>query len=136
MSREQSAIMAGYEDHKGNAKRVESNPSVQEELAKIRSQMADAAGITKEDIVQMLLDAVSLAKLQADPKGIVAAAAELNRMLGFNAPVVKKTLKEVDKGDLKQALRDLGEDELYRLAYGKTIVGEAKRVEDKSGGSA
>lgn len=132
MSRERSAILAGYPAGQEAGKQVESMPTVQEELAKIRAQMADAAGVSKEDIVQMLMDAAALAKLQADPTALVGAARELGKMLGFYAPEVKKTISSIDKNDLRKALRDMQEDELYRLAYGQVIEGEAKLVEDKT----
>lgn len=131
MDREKSAILAGYPAGQDAGKQVESYPSVQDELAKIRAEMAKSAGVSKDDVVQLLLDAVALAKLQADPQGIVAAAKELARMLGFNAPEVKKVTHGIDKKDLKQALRELSEDQLYQLAYGgQTIEGEAKRLPD------
>lgn len=131
MGRERSAILAGYKgieaDH-GNIKRVESNPSVQDALAKIRAEMANAAGVSKEDIVAMLIDAAALSKLQADPTALVAAARELGKMLGYYAPEVKKTLHGVDKTDLKKALRDMRDEDLYRLAFGEPIEGESKRI--------
>lgn len=132
MSRERSAILAGYPADQEAGKQVESMPSVQEELAKIRAEMANAAGVTREDIVKMLLDAASIAKLQADATSLVGAARELGKMLGFYAPEVKKTLHGVDKNDLKKALREMRDEDLYQLAYGgATVEGEAKRIEEK-----
>lgn len=131
MSRERSAILAGYPAGQEAGKQVESNPTVQEALAKIRAEMANAAGVSKEDIVSMLMDAAALAKLQADPTGIVMAARELGKMLGHYAPEVKKTLHGIDKKDLKRALREMSEAELYQIAHGgETFEGEAKRIAD------
>lgn len=134
MTRERSAILAGYDfADKSNIKNVEKSPTVQEELAKIRAQMADAAGVSKEDIVAMLMDAAALAKMQADPSSIVAAARELGKMLGFYAPEVKKTIKGVDKNDLRKALKEMQDEDLYRLAFSEPIEGTAKRIAPDAG---
>lgn len=139
MTRERSAILAGYPAGQEAGKQVESMPTVQEELAKIRAEMASAAGVSREDIVAMLMDAAALAKLQADPASIVQAARELGKMLGFYAPEVKKTLHGIDKNDLKKALRDMRDEDLIRIAYQgelPPIEGESKRVEEPNANPA
>lgn len=132
LSREQSAILAGYPAGQEAGKQVEAQTSVSVELAKIREMMAKDSGVTREDIVQMLLDAGALAKFQGDATGLVAAARELGKMLGFYAPEVKKTLHGVDKASLKKALSDMSDEELYKIANARTLEGEAKRITDES----
>jgi len=128
MSREASAILAGYPAGQEAGKQVEEQPSVAAELARIRLEMANGAGVTKETIIQMLQEAGILAKMQGDASGLVAAARELGKMLGFYAPEVKKTLVGVDKNTLKAALAEMSDDELYKIASAKPIEGESKRL--------
>lgn len=129
LSREQSALMAGYtavEDP--NTSRIEKAPAVQQELARIRKETAENTGITKEEVVGMLVEAATMAKLQGDPVGLVSAARELGKMLGFYAPEVKKTLHGVDQDSLKAALASMPDEELLKLANAKVIDGQAERV--------
>ena len=92
--------------------------------------MAANTGVTKEEVVGMLVDAGQMARLVGDPTGLVAAARELGKMLGFYAPEVKKTLHGLDKGTLKKALEELSDEELHKLAHAKVIDGESVRVLD------
>ena len=130
-SRNASAILV--DGNRNHATQLENSQTVQEELAKARAAMAINSGVTKEDVLEMLKSAASLAHLQGDATGLVAAARELGKMLGFYAPEVKKTLVGVDQASLKKALQDMGEEELLQIAYSKThlIEGESKRVPDE-----
>ncbi len=135
--RKASAIIAGVtpENIEQKSSQLDKSPTVQEELAKVRAAMAINSGVTKETVLEMLKSAAELAHLQGDATGLVAAARELGKMLGFYAPEVKKTLIGVDQMSLKKALQDMGEEELLRIAYAqtKTIDGEVVRIEDKTG---
>jgi len=128
LSREASAILAGYPAGQEAGKQVEEQPSVAAELARIRAAMAVNSGVTKEEVVQMLQDAALLAKVQGDATGLVAAARELGKMLGFYAPEVKKIMHGMDKEQIKQALQDMSDDELYKIAHARTIEGEFAKL--------
>ena len=78
----------------------------------------------------MLKDAADLARLQADPTGIVQAAREMGKMLGFYAPEVKKITRDMNKQDLQKLLSELTEDELLKLANAKVIDVTPGRDED------
>jgi len=133
LSREQSAIMAGYSENGGDpvAERIEKSETVSQELARVRAETASNVGITKEMVIEMLREAADLAKLQADPTGIVQAAREMGKMLGFYAPEVKKITRDMNKQDLQKLLTELTEDELLRLANAKVIDVTPRREEDK-----
>lgn len=126
----QSAILAGYAPDPTSVPPVEDSKTVQEALAKVRSELATNSGITKEDVVQMLVDAASMAKLMADPTGLVAAARELGKMLGFYAPEVKKVTHGLDKNSLRAVLDEMTDEDLSRLANARAIDGEVKRLPD------
>lgn len=132
LNRAESAVMAGIapETKDPNLTTVENSKGVQEELARIRAETIANTGVTKEDVVQMLLDAGSMAKVMADPTGLVAAARELGKMLGFYAPEVKKTLKGVDKDSLRRVLEEMSDEELQKLANARVIDGQSKRVDE------
>lgn len=130
LSKSKSALLAGYAPGGSdvNITRIEASATVQEKLAAIRKEVAENIGITKEEVVQLLLDAAAMAKLLADPTGLVAAARELGKMLGFYAPEVKKVTHGLDKGSLKTLLEEMDDADLVRIANARAIEGEAVRV--------
>lgn len=133
LSQRESAIMAGYPDDGADTNKVEASPSVQQELARIRAETAVNCGITKEHVVQMLLDAAEMGKAAGEAQSVVSAAREIGKMLGFYAPEVKKTLVGVDQASLKRALENMDDDDLMKLVNARAIDGEFKRLTEKHG---
>lgn len=105
---------------------------MQQEIARIKADTAANTGVTKENVVEMLKDAAELAKMQADPMGMVSAARELGKMLGFYAPEVKKITKGIDQQDFQKLLESMPEDELLKLANARVIDGTAERIKDEN----
>jgi hypothetical protein len=132
VSREQSAIMAGYEQTGINLTKIEKGEGVQEELARIRALTVKNTGVTKEEVVDMLKQAAELAMMQSDPTGIVTAARELGKMLGFYAPEVKKLTKGIDQQEFQKLLSELPDDELLRLANARVIDVTPERPSDET----
>jgi hypothetical protein len=129
LSRQQSAIAAGYSDADKSGAHVERGVSVQQELAAIRKEAAENAGVTKDMVAEGFKDAAEMARVMADPQGMVAAWRELGKLLGFYAPEVKKLEKGINKKELKKALEDLEDEDLIALARGRVIDGEVTRVD-------
>ena len=122
LSQERSAIMAGASTDSVQA--FEASRDVQQEIKRIRAEVIKNTGVTREEIVDMFMEAAGFARLMGDPMGMIAAARELGKMLGHYAPEVKKTLHGIDAAQLKKALKDMNDDELYKLAHAKVIDGE------------
>ena len=133
MTQKDAAAAAGYAPIANGKADVEDSTSVQEELARIRAEVAKNADITKEEVVQLLVNAAEMARLMADPQGIVAAVRELGKMLGFYNPIVKNPLKGADPKLVKQIVKQMTDEELYAIRNsGNVIEGDFKRLEDKS----
>lgn len=122
LSQERSAIMAGASTDSVQA--FEASKDVQQEIKRIRAEVIKNTGVTREEIVDMFMEAAGFARLLGDPMGMIAAARELGKMLGHYAPEVKKTLHGIDAAELKKALKDMNDEELYKLAHAKVIDGE------------
>lgn len=133
LSRNQSALMAGYAPETGG---VHLSPgtdkSVTERLAEIRAETASNLKITKEEVVQLLMDAANMAKGLEDPTGLVAAAREIGKMLGFYAPELKKITHDLDKNSLRAIMDEMTDDDLIRIANSRAIEGEVKRLPNGS----
>jgi hypothetical protein len=128
ISKDQSAILAGAS--KESVKRMDASPAVQEELARIRKEAIENTGITKEQVIAMFVQAADYARLLGDAMGLIAAGRELGKMLGYYAPEVKKIEKGINATEFRKALKDLSDEELFKLAHARTIDGEATVVKD------
>lgn len=120
--RHQSAVLAGYPDNDKVERAVEESVNVRTEIARIREETVKNTGITKEKVVEMFVEAGNMARVMSDPQGLIAAARELGKMLGFYAPEVKKTLHGVDQASLKKALEDMSDEDLMKLANSRTLL--------------
>jgi hypothetical protein len=130
VSRQQSAVLAGFGEAENSGTQVEEIPEVQAEIARVRAQMAVTGEITKDDVIRGLKDAAEMAKLIGDPQAMVRAWAELGKLCGFYAPEVKRIEKGINKGELRKALEDLSDDELYQISHGRVIDGKFERVKE------
>lgn len=127
-TKKQSALLAGYAPEADGHTVAGDSKTVQEALAKVRKELAEDSNITKEDVVGMLMDAADMARVMADPTGMVAAARELGKMLGFYAPEVKKVTHGLDKASLRAVLEEMTDEDLIRIANARAIEGQSTRV--------
>lgn len=85
----QAAIRAGYSASGARvaAHRLLTNVAISSRLE--ARQRVDAArlSVTRETVLQRLLDAFDLAKEEREPATMVSAARELGKLLGFYAPI-------------------------------------------------
>ena len=120
-----SAILAGYESPQSNLTDVA--PAIQAALTKEFKKNAEIAGVTREDIIQGLLDAANMGRIAADPMAMIAAYRELGKLCGYYAPEVKKVEHELGAETL-HALENLSDSELMRMARGRVIDATAVKV--------
>lgn len=123
----ESAIMAGYTIEKNRVVKVEDSPKVQKALADARADTAKNIGVTKEDVAKGFQEAAEMARMMADPAAMVRAYAELGKMLGFYAPEKKIHEHELGQKSL-EALKQLPDNELMKLAKGRVVEGEVLSV--------
>lgn len=121
----EAARIAGY--HPSNATNVMRQEDIQERIESIREEITKLSTLRKLDVVNLLLEAVSMARTQADPANMINAADKLNKMMGYYAPEVIKHELEFNETGLRNKLRQLTDEELMKLASGeaKVIDGEA-----------
>lgn len=128
LTRAASAIVAGLSTDDGSLSKLEARPSVQEEIARLRAETAENLDIKKEYVVDLLQTAACMAKISGDVTGLVAAAREIGKMLGFYAPEIKKIVKGLDAKELQKVLTQMSDEELYALKHGRTFEGDFKRL--------
>jgi hypothetical protein len=129
MNKQDSAVVAGYSDAAKEAHRLEQLPAISEALAAERARNARMAGVSRQDVIDGMKEAIEQAKLLAEPMAQIAGWREIAKMLGFYAPEVKEfRLTGSQEAKVKEMQR-LTDDELLRLAEGEVIEGESTRVD-------
>lgn len=122
-TRDKSAIIAGLdvENRTQNERQVLAPKIVIEEGAK----NAATIKMTREQVMQGLMDAADMARLAGEPMAMVSAWKEIGRMCGYYAPEVTKKILEIGVSEsARKALALLPDEDLYRFARAKTIEGE------------
>ena len=104
------------------------NADVQRMLGKELTAARKYTGTTKEDVLDLIMEAVALARLIEDPACMIMGARELSKMLGYNAPEVKKVTHDLGAETLK-ALENLSDAELMKISKGRVIDAEVVLLE-------
>ena len=65
------------------------------------------------------MEAINLARMNADPATMVKGWTEVGKMLGHYAPEVKKVEVDVTTGNFTAKLRALTDDELLKIIEGE-----------------
>jgi phage terminase small subunit len=94
---------------------------------------AQAAQMTRQKVMDGLLESISIAKLQADAGVMVAGWREIGKMCGFYAPEVRKIDISVTTRRVVDQLETLSDDELLKIVdeAPEALEGEASRVLDE-----
>lgn len=85
-----AAKRAGYAAPSNMYTLMEFNPSFRALASAARAKNAESLNMTRERVMQGLLEAADMAKLMAEPASMVSAWREIGKMCGFYAPVEHK----------------------------------------------
>lgn len=116
-----SMVAAGMQPNDGTGHQLEKNPVVQAMLTAQGRKNAYMLGLTREDVLEGMMEAVQQAKLIADPMAQIAGWREVAKICGFYAPEVKK----IELGDsaktFLQRLEQMDDAELLKLANSEVV---------------
>lgn len=87
-----AAVRAGYSPKSARSIAHENltKPDIQAVLQARQAEMAKQLQITRQGVIQSLLEAVDMGRHQLNPAAMVSALREVSKMLGFYKPEVKK----------------------------------------------
>ena len=117
---------AGY--HPGNASNVMRSEDIQQMLDESRAEIVDATSLKRLDVLELFLEAIQMARIQADPCQMINGADKIAKMMGFYAPEVKRLEISGDNANLHNKLRGLTDAELVELAAGRAKVIEGETL--------
>ena len=84
-SKAEAALSAGY-SHGQSSSAAERSALVQNALAERREELSSATQITRAGVLNGILDAIEMARLQGEPLAMLAGYRDISKMMGYNAP--------------------------------------------------
>lgn len=116
MNKVAAARQAGFKDPNVMACTLMHNAKIQAAIAKERALYAEASKMTKQKVMDGLLEAIDLARMKAEPVAMIMGWREVGKMCGFYEPQ-KTELKVSFKGQiLLQKINTMSDAELLALA--------------------
>ena len=129
-----AAIRAGYNDGGTYAYRLAKDPAILKIYHREKEAYAASVGMTRQRVMEGLLEAVEMAKIQADPTAMIAGWREVGKMCGYYEPVKKQIDVNITGNVVMERLNRLSDSELLKLIEQQTtnaLEGEfAEVVED------
>ena len=130
-SKPEAALAAGY-SHGQSFAAAERSQLVQNALAERREELSSATQITRVGVLNGILEAIEMARLQGEPLVMLTGFRDISKMMGYNAPEVKKLEVSTSQGRLRHKIQSLSDEDLMRMAEGEgiddVIDGEARIV--------
>lgn len=113
----QAAIRAGYSASGARvaAHRLLTNVAISSRLEARQKADATRLSVTRENVLQRLLDAFDVAKEEREPAAMVAAARELGKLLGFYAPTRVEANLDVKELAARGQFERMTDAQLYAL---------------------
>ena len=107
-------LQAGYSPH--SARNVERGGEVQSLLLNARSELSDITTIKRIDVINVIFEAIDMARTLADPSQMINGADKLAKIMGYYAPESIKVDITVNNNTLATKIRGMTDEELYNLA--------------------
>jgi hypothetical protein len=124
----QAAKRANYKDPRNSAKQLMAMPHLSEKIKEIVHKVRKEYALSRADVQRGIMEAIEMARLQADPLVMIRGFQEVNKMCGYYAPEEKRiTLTDAQAGGIQQ-MQTMPLDELINLAEGEII--EAELLDD------
>lgn len=131
-SRGQAALDAGYSSPSASST-IAKSEAVQVALSERRAELSSATQITRAGVLNGILDAIEMARLMADPTAMLTGYRDISKMMGYNAPEVKKVEISDTSHRLHRRMQALSDEDLLKIINGEAdmdvIEGEARRVD-------
>jgi phage terminase small subunit len=125
-----AARKAGYATPESQCRQILKGPKIEAAIRFAYQKYAKAAQMTRQKVMDGLIEAIGMAKLQSDPAVMVAGWREIGKMCGFYAPEVKKIDISITTKRVVDQLETLSDDDLLKLVdEGSNLIeGEAEEV--------
>lgn len=115
-----AAVRAGYTDGGTYAYRLAKDPAILKIYHAEKEAYEQAVGMTRQRVMEGLLEAVEMAKIQADPTAMIAGWREVGKMCGYYEPVKKQIDVNITGNVVMERLNRLSDADLLKLIEDQT----------------
>ena len=115
-----AALKAGYSDGGTYAYRLAKDQAILKIYHREKEAYASSVGMTRQRVMEGLLEAVEMAKIQADPTAMIAGWREVGKMCGYYEPVKKQIDVNITGNVVMERLNRLSDSELLKLIEQQT----------------
>lgn len=125
-----AARMAGYAQPESQGYLILKSPKVQEAVRYLHKKHEKVADMSRKKVMDGLLEAIEIAKMQADAGVMVSGWREIGKMCGYYAPEVKKIDINITAKRVVDKLETLSDEDLLQMVEESQsfIEGEATAV--------
>jgi phage terminase small subunit len=124
-----AARKAGYKWPDTDCYRCLKVPKIGAAIRFLHARYAQAAQMTRKKVMDGLLEAIELAKIQAEPATMVAGWREIGKMCGYYAPEVRKIDISITSRRVVEQLETLTDDELLKMVDDNAVQIEGQAVQ-------
>lgn len=126
----QAARAAGFKQPEFQGHELIRKPHIQDAVRYAYKRHEKVADVSRKRVMDGLLEAIEIAKIQADAQNMVAGWREIGRMCGYYAPEVKKIEVNVTAKRVISQLETLSDEDLLRMVEenAQVIEGEATHL--------
>lgn len=109
-----AARRAGYVS-KNAAKTALARPQVAHALAMRRAEVARDLKMSREKVLEGIMEAIEMAKIKAEPMTMISGWREIGRMCGFYEPTKTKVELSLNTDSILTQMSSMSDDELLKL---------------------
>jgi len=115
MTPKAAARHAGYTNPSRESRSMLADKDILTAIQVIQTENQKNSKLTRENVMENLIEAFDIAKTQGDPQAMVRSMAEVNRMNGFYAPEKKIVELTGPQAERQQQIESLSKEELLEL---------------------
>ena len=114
--------------HVSNACAALRTKAVQSYLAEARAEIEEISTLKRLDVLNLFIEAIGMARIQADPANMINGADKIAKMMGYSAPETKRIELTGDSAVLSSKIRSMSDADLLEMAARKR-ASEAKIID-------
>jgi phage terminase small subunit len=114
--------------HPATANTALRSDDVKQYLAKARQEIEEISTLRRCDVLNLLVEAIDMARSQGDPANMIGGAREIAKMMGYYAPETRRIELTGDSLALQRHIQDMTDADLIDLASRRARVIEGEVV--------
>jgi hypothetical protein len=103
----------------GTTRQAPSNQNVAAVVAAARAGLSESAQIRRTDMLEVIQDAIQMARMAGEPLTMIAGAREIAKMLGFYEPEKKQIELSMSQERTRDKYAALSDEELLNIIEGE-----------------